>query len=225
MLLNARSGEVLIEQSLEASDRPLLSVIWRTSPDQGLLIRKFEPRAIPAHTVESFPDEANCPLIDGDVYAFHRPSGRPQWSVPAVVEGYGLPLDQPDDVPVLAFVPQISRNSGRSRRPTLSMLCLDKRDGRLLLEAENLNFSYGSFFMSGDPQQRTVSLRLLNVHNYLLTFTDEPQPPEPPAQVGRATNRRKGMLGIMGAVFDAVGRQLEGLNPKPDDEEDPEPEP
>jgi outer membrane protein assembly factor BamB len=213
-VLDARTGETLLEQQLEPSDRPLLSVYWRSSTDQSLLVRSFEPRATSGTVVESFPDQITCPLIDGDVYAFSRPGGQPLWSVPAVIEGYGLPLDQPDDVPVLAFVRQVERTKSRSQRPSLSLLCIDKRDGRILLDANGLNFAYGSFFMSGDPAEQSVSLRLLNVHNYQLTFTDDPQPPEPPAQTGSAASRRKGagILNIFGAAFYGIGRHIQDGN-------------
>jgi hypothetical protein len=221
VLLRARTGEVLMEHELEESERVPMSVFWRSSSDQSLLIRSFEPRAAEGVTIESFPnDETTCPLIDGEIYAFHRPSGRPQWSAPAIIEGYGLPLDQPDDVPVLAFVRQIASSNRRSRLPVLSMLCIDKRDGRLLLEANDLRFQHGSFFMSGDPDKHVVSLRLLNVHNYLMTFTDEAQPSEPPAQIGSAASRRNATRrSTIKAAIDAGGRLLERIRRQEDEGE------
>jgi hypothetical protein len=66
--------------------------------------------------------------------------------------------------------------------------------------------------MSGDPAKQTVALRLLNVHNYLLTFTDEPQPAEPPANTGSAAERNnaKWLSNIVGAMFKALGRPADG---------------
>jgi hypothetical protein len=81
------------------------------------------------------------------------------------------------------------------------------------LEESRTNSNYGSFFMSGDPENHTVSVRLLNTYNYLLTFTDEPRRPEPPAQTG-GTGRRSGaewMSEAMGATIKGVGRLIKGL--------------
>jgi hypothetical protein len=80
------------------------------------------------------------------------------------------------------------------------------------LDANNLNSSYaGSFFMAGDPAQKTVSMRLTNVHNYELRFRTDPQSPEPPVQTGSAASRSPGagLTNILGAVLDAIGGQVE----------------
>ena len=210
-ILDVENGTALMTAGLEPVDRPLLNVYLLASRDQFLLVRNFEPRAKQGATVESFPDPQIAPLIDGDVMAFDRVSGQPQWQTPAVIEGYGLPLDQPREVPVLAFVRQVSRTDNRSRRRLeLGLLCIDKRDGRLIVEFDGLNSTYGSFFMSGDPASKTVSLRLLNIHNYQLTFSDEPQPPAPTAQTGTAASHRagSGLSGILGAIYGAIGRQF-----------------
>ena len=73
-----------------------------------------------------------------------------------------------------------------------------------------MNYSFGSFLMVGDDQEHTVTVRLLNVHNFQLAFTDQPQAPEPPAQTGTTASRRgAGLSGIVGAVFDALGKQVQ----------------
>lgn len=209
-LIDATTGAVRIETQLERGDRPLVSIFLIASNDQYLLIRNFEPRAKTGQAIESFPNRTVSPLVDGDVHAFNRFTGESQWQSPAIVEGYGLPLDQAPNLPVLAFVRQI----GQSRRGAkLGVLVLDRRDGRSLLEKDNLTSttSYGTFMISGDYQNDTVSLRLLHMNNYQLTFTDAPQPPEPTAQTGTSSSRRAGGLSsIVGAVLDAIERKLDG---------------
>jgi hypothetical protein len=76
---------------------------------------------------------------------------------------------------------------------------------------DDLNYSFGSFLVVGDDREQKVSVRLLNVHNFEFEFTDEPQPPEPPLQTGSASSRRRGvgLSGIVGAVLDAFGKQLQ----------------
>ncbi len=92
----------------------------------------------------------------------------------------------------------------------MSLLCLDKRDGRVVLKADDLNFSYGSLLLAGNPAERTVYLRLLNIHSYNLIFTQEPVSPQPPARLSRA-GQQKGsrFLNAVGAVVDAFGRAVQ----------------
>ena len=208
-LVDATTGAVRIETELERSDRPLVSVFLIDSNDQYLLIRNFRARAKSGKAIESFPSRTVAPLIDGDVHAFNRETGESQWQSPAIIEGYGLPLNQGPSLPVLAFVRQI----GQSRRGAkLGVLVLDRRDGRPLLEKDNLasTTAYGTFMISGDTQNDTVALRLLHMNNYQLTFTDAPQPPEPTAQTGTSSSRRAGGLSsLVGAVLDAIERKLD----------------
>ncbi len=211
-LLDLRSGEPRIDVHLALGNRPLVSVYLLSSNDQDLLVCGSRPEAERGLTIASFPDAQTAPLIDAAVYAFDRGTGQAQWQVPAVIQGYSLPINQPADVPLLVFLRQVFRAQGaRQGRPKLSLLCLDKRDGRLLQEVDDLNYSFGSFLVVGDDRERTVSVRLLNVHNYEFKFTDEPQPPEPPLQTGTASSRRRGagLSGIVGAVLDAFGKQLQ----------------
>lgn len=224
-LLDAASGDELVSDQLEESSRPLQSVQLIATEDQFLVMRGFQPQASRGQTVDS-PDAFHAPLMDGDLYAYARnagPSGTGprQWQMPAVIEGYGLPLDQPEGLPVLAFLRQSSTASGRNRRPELAMLCIDRRDGRLLLDADRLNFSYGTFFISGDPGEQVVSMRLSNLHHYQLHFTDEPQAPEPAAQTGSAASRGKGPLSrVFGAALNAVGRGVDSTRPADENNRD-----
>jgi hypothetical protein len=203
-------GQIRWRHSLEADDRPLLSVHVLPSERQSLVVCGYKPKAIKDTTVTSFPDPQTAPLIDAAVYAFDREHGHPLWQVPARVNGFSLPLSQPPDVPILAFVRQTYRKRGGSRgRPQLSLLCLDRRDGRVLLDIDSLNYTYGTFQMVGDNQDQTVLLRLLNVHNYLFQFSNQPQAPAPPAQAGSVARQNDGgFSNILGAVFDAFGKQV-----------------
>ena len=210
-LLELISGQPRLQHPLEQDPRPLLSVFLLPSQHQNLLLCGYRPEALQGTTIGSFPDAQSAPLVDAAVYAFDRRTGQPQWQVPAMIQGYSVPLTQPPDLPVLAFVRQVFRaRGGNQPRPKLSLLCLDKRDGRILLDLDNLNYSFGSFLMVGDDREHMVTVRLLNVHNYQLEFTDQPQAPEPPAQTGSTTSRRGvGLSGVVGAVFDALGKQLQ----------------
>ena len=211
-LLDLRTGKPRLEHLLEPDQRPLVSVHLLPARQQYLLLCGYQPEAEKGTTIGSFPDPQTSPLIDAAVYAYDRRTGQPQWPSPAMIQGYSVPLSQPPDVPVLAFARQVLRaRGGQQSRPQLALLCLDKRDGRILLDVDNLNYSFGSLTLIGDDREHTVMVRLLNVHNYQLQFTDQPQPPEPPAQTGLASSggRQRGLSRIFGAVLDAVGKQMQ----------------
>ncbi len=211
-LLDLETGKVLVQHQLEAAAGKPEGVYLLPSDDQFLLVVGFKPRHVKGISITSFPDSNSAPLIDSHVYAFDRRTGSAQWQVPAIVEGYSLPLTQPTNLPVLAFVRQEFHSSSRARgRAQLALLCLDKRDGRIVADIDKLTSSYGSFQMIGDDAEKSMTLQLLNVHVFRLNFTHDPQPPEPPAQTGSAASRPKGagLSSIVGALFGAFGRQVQ----------------
>ena len=133
-----------------------------------------------------FPDSTNAPLVDGEVYAFDRLTGKPQWQSPAVIEGYGVPLNQLRDVPVLVFARRVATNDTRPSRSPVEVIWVDRRDGRLLKKIkEKRTVTTNTLSMVADPQAATVSMQLMNSQDFLLTFTDKARPPEPPAQDGK----------------------------------------
>lgn len=217
--LDIRSGTPFIQATLPAESRKLLSIHVLESTDQLMLVRNFEPHENPGRTITSWPDPQTAPLINGDVQAFDRRRGSAQWQSPAVIENYGMPLDQAHGLPVLVFLRQEMDERSRSgRRGQLTLLCIDRRDGRLLLERDKIPRTYGSFFIAGDPETHTVSLRLLNSHGFQLTFTDEPQPPAPPAQTGRLAGNKQGGLSV---VIDAMSNVVGGLFRLPSADSEP----
>ena len=210
-VLDLASGQPRLQQYIELAPNKLLSINLFSTESQDLLLCGTRPNAEQGMTISSFPDAQSAPLLDTAVYAFHRPTGQPQWQVPAVIQGYSVPLNQPPGLPVLAFVRQFKRSQGEGRpRSQLAVLCLDKRDGRILLDRDDLKFSFGNLLLVGDAEQHQVSLRLMNANGFQLKFTDEPQAPRPPAQTGTASSRRRGgsLSGILNAVFDAFGKQV-----------------
>jgi hypothetical protein len=95
-----------------------------------------------------------------------------------VVAQQGLLLSQPSQLPVLVFVRQVARPGvGSARDPRTSILCIDKRTGRVVYENEQLQGTLiGNFELSGDPKARTVSLSVAS-KLVTLTFTDDPVDP------------------------------------------------
>lgn len=223
LILDGLTGTTLVEDQLEPTDRKLQTVHLLSSREQWLVARGFQPIASRGTMIDSL-DPLSAPLLDGDLYAYVRQTGRRQWQVPAVIEAYGLPLEQPDELPVLAFQRQTSTAGRQGRRATqeLGLLVIDRRDGRLLFEADRLSYTYPSFSIAGNPDEQTIALRASNQHHYLLRITPEPQPPAPPAQTGAAASRGKGtpLSKVVGAVLNAVERGVKNQGLQAEEELD-----
>jgi hypothetical protein len=139
-------------------------------------------------------------MIRGRVYAFHRKTGQSQWPVPAVIENFSLPLDQPPELPMLTLLRHI--NSTNPPNATTSILCIDKRDGRILFAKDDIKGHTYAYQFVGNREKNTVSLRLNTVslrqsnnQTFTIQLSNEPRPPEPPAQTGVAASKRsKGRL-------------------------------
>jgi len=148
-----------------------------------------------------------------------------QWQTPAVIEAYGLPRQQPTNLPILTFTRQVTRRENTARRrPNLDVLCIDRRDGRPLINEQDLKGGYGTYSIVGDPDQHRIALRMMSAHNFLLTFTDAPQPPAPPVQTGSsASQKNAGLSEILDAIFDwgRPSRQDNEPRDKRDDDDEP----
>jgi len=185
------------------------------SSDQYLLATNTTVEQDDSVQITAAPGGYHSPLINGRVYAFDRRTGVAQWPVPAVIEQYGLPLQQSTELPVLAFLRQIVRRTrGRSTAPTTSVLCIDRRDGRILFPKDDIPIQIQgrAFQMLGDPVKKTVML-LLPGKTYTIQLTDAPRPPEPPAQTGSASSRvaegpGHGTRKVAGGIVQALGNAL-----------------
>ncbi len=163
--------------------------------------------------------------IHGRVYAFDRRTGKSQWQTPAFVAFHGLLADQPLESPLLFFV----RNKGKatpasSSRQSGSVLCLDRRDGRIVWDSENETDSarqipsqVNACDLASDLTKKSMTLTVLmqqSMRKFTFQFTDHPKAPEPPAQTGDLSSKTVGDLAgtldrsIEGA-FDLINRGLE----------------
>ncbi len=180
----------------EKGPSALQEIIVQHSSDQYVLIanrssrsRSVGPTGAAADAMQNM--EFGVPKANGRVYAFNARSGKPQWSVPAQVHRYYVLLNQGVDLPVLVFLrPGLPRvNAGTpAEMPKASVLCLDRRTGRAVME-EELTMPLNNFNnqlqceLSGDRAHRTVSLAM-PTQTLTLHYTDDPIAPEPPYQAG-----------------------------------------
>jgi outer membrane protein assembly factor BamB len=173
-----------IDARLEAE--PTLSSIYilPSREDYALVTDGSGGAEDDAVQVREVPGGLPAPLVHGRLYVFARQTGQPRWKVPAVIDNFGLPLFQPTDLPTLWFLRQVSTNqTRRAAAPSdrTSVLCLDKRTGRRLLSEENIRARTTSYEVVAQPADKTVHLHLPG-RTLSVRFTDQPIPPEPPAQ-------------------------------------------
>ena len=116
-----------------------------------------------------------CPsklVHEGRLYAFDG-HGKLLWPAPVKIENQFLPLDQPPDLPVLTFVCRVQEREGG--RFKTAVLCIDKRNGRTVYQAEDAADFMIPFQCVGDAQKKTVDL-VTWTNTVTLTFTDKPWP-------------------------------------------------
>jgi outer membrane protein assembly factor BamB len=164
--------------------------------------------------------------VHGRVYAFDRRSGKSQWQVPAFVAQHCLPPDQPAESPLLVFVRNRTRTvGGNAARAAGSVLCLDRRDGRLVWDSDNETANERRIISQvnfceivADPAKWAVTLAVQSPPTgraVTIQFTDQPTPPQPPAQTGELSSKSVGSLaGTVDRSIDAAFELLNrGINP------------
>lgn len=219
VLISLEDGTILIDQLLEPE--PNLDSIH---------VLRFSGQTILATTTAPFddrdksiriaaaPSPSYVPLIHGRIYAFDPQTGERQWKIPAVIEQYGLPLDQPFQSPVLIFLRHEPVSKSEPRAVKTTVLCLDRRDGSILLDNTNAtsdSLTYvgsqsGTYEVTVDPSARQVVLKLFE-KTLTMTFTDAPVPPEPPAQTGTAASIGTKRKSSVQRMIDATKRSIENL--------------
>lgn len=134
--------------------------------------------------VQAAPSGFHAPLVHGRLYAFDPETGKMQWPTPAVIDQHGLPLDQPRSSPVLLFLRQVIRVAeSRRTETTTSVLCLDRRDGRVIVANDAIHANLASpYRMIADPHEQKLTVSVPS-QRFTIHFTDAPTPPAPPAQM------------------------------------------
>lgn len=128
----------------------------------------------------------------GQIWAFHRASGKPQWPGPVEVTEKAYLPGQPASLPFLVFGQQIRERISGKNEIHGSVLCLDKRTGAVVLAKDKLRSS-SVFELDGDPDTNEVNLST-PMFNFQFKITDGPTAPEPPFQ--EATERPSSIFNI-----------------------------
>src|SRR5690606_7308818 len=106
------------------------------------------------------PPAGASPLVTGRVYAFNREKDELQWAAPGSVEEHGLVLSQPSELPVLLFMRNMTDSESSTPGTRGSVLCIDKRTGRLIHEDDALPQQIGNFEAVANLEEKTVTLNM-----------------------------------------------------------------
>jgi outer membrane protein assembly factor BamB len=208
-LVDVGQGRERIDQQLTAmSESPTLHTL--ISGRVLFLMISTRSTAQQSRSIAS----TDYPLIHGLVYAFDLDSGEPLWSGPALVRNRGIALGQPTEIPLLVFVDRkMTRDGNAGGGSRTRILCLDKRTGQTIYRNDDLpNTSATQLRIRAlQSEAPTVSVAM-NEAQILLSMSDRPRPPQPPAdddlEIPRSSAER-GLWGVAGRMGSALQSALE----------------
>ncbi len=178
-VVDLKDGRLLVDQKLEP--RNSLNRIVMLQDRERIYLFALRPRN-PSEGTPPAPMSTGAVqeiVADGKLFAFDRRSGKRVWQSPASIDGRTIPFNQHPDLPVLAFL-QLDRGSnGNQQETTVSVLCIDKRTGEMIMDKQGIHYNSPAYAVDGDPDENTVNLLMSNV-NFAIHFTAEPAPPAPP---------------------------------------------
>ena len=186
MVRSLRGPELVLEARLNA-DEKLRSVYVLRSQDQYLVATnrvEEAPANNPPIQIRSITSGGEVPLVTGQLYAFQRGTGKMSWPAPVAIERFGFPLDQPRETPVLLFLRQFTPAAAQGpRREQTAVLCLDRRDGKPLLDKDEIPAQTNTFDVLADRRKQTVTIGLpaKTFTIKLSDASDNSPPPQTPA--------------------------------------------
>ena len=203
-IIRAADGSLAVDEQVEPEPSLQQLYVQKSTQQYLLTANRLAPNRPLAQSstnvgVHNVLHPTHSPMVDGPMYAFDTATGKPMWKGPAAVHKYCLPLDQPVESPVLALMRHVSvpaENSSR-RTMTATLLCIDKRDGREVLNKEDLS-TVQTFEMVARPSDATVFISL-NAGSFTLKLTDEAIDPQLPVQTKDPT-----------ASLDSIGKKIAG---------------
>lgn len=212
------SDRVLIRTKLEPSAE-LHSLRVVPSGDDYILLANTESKQSPSRAIRN-DYSLNAPVASSRMYVIDRTTGRLRWQVPASIDLHGFVLQQPSNSPALWFVRNVSNDNVKQA----SILCIDRRDGRIVYLKDDLPVQINEFNIFSNPSGTTSTISL-NGQSITITFTDAPTPPSPPAQTGAAsslTSSGSALANMTGALFNSIKQQA-GAEAQDDPFDDPTP--
>jgi hypothetical protein len=174
-VLNILDGSKRLEATVMPEPQLSDAFVFRT-PDSYLLITNSPLRQKEGVNVQPVPGGFGNPLVNGYVYGFDRTTQKQTYRTR--VNGHGLTLNQPPDLPMLVFASQRFEQlpRGNMRSPEAVLFCVDKRTGRTVFD-KKVTAPLNMVDLVGEPERNSVVMKTLR-SSMRFTFTDEPLPPE-----------------------------------------------
>jgi hypothetical protein len=175
VLLSLPGGETQIEAEVDAE--PSLNEIYVIrSATRDLLVTNRPWRQQNNLNVMPAPGPGSV-VIDGMVHGFDRATGKKVFSTR--VEHKGLAFQQAYDLPILIFAANIQSQMRNMPTPHGNVMCLDKRNGRVVYE-EDLPGPINPVDVTSDVEKHEILIRTMRSSKRLV-FTDRPVA-APPAE-------------------------------------------
>jgi outer membrane protein assembly factor BamB/tetratricopeptide (TPR) repeat protein len=217
VLLEIAGGQTVVDAKIEPEEKGLGEVFVLRYPDGFVLVTDGLSRdKPPERRVYSLHGMPSAQISRGRVYAFDG-QGKPRWAHPVIVEDQFLLLSQPRGLPVVTFA-----CTAQAERPdvsplhAVSVLCLDRNTGRVILREESPGIS-NTFLLTGDLRQKTVQLQLQR-ETVTMTFTGRPVVrPESDGRTSRAKVRKT----LFDTMKDAAQRTWDKIRGGGEEETEP----
>ncbi len=208
VVLDIFSGERLLDEPLEV-DMHIKGVYVVRSEEIYMLVTNRGaqyPRNNKTPQIQPMPQGTGSAFVSGNIYAFDRATGKALWDRPAILEQWGLALQQPVDLPVLVFARRVIDRKQKKNLNSLSFLFMDKQTGRAVVPIEKRTNREYNFEIEGDPEKNTVSVLFKN-STLTLEFTDTPVSPAGPVQLPAEKPKEKGgITSLIHSVLDVISK-------------------
>jgi outer membrane protein assembly factor BamB len=150
-------------------------------------------------------------LWTGTLHAFDRESGVALWPVGATLNQHAYLTIQPQELPVLTFVRMAQAPNRRGGNQMLSILCLDKRTGRMIYQKDDHSGQAHGFDIWGDVATKQIRMSFPNnngdnMQQVTLAWSDRPRSPEPPFQDDLADFAAQGSNSKSSTAFKSLFR-------------------
>ena len=213
VLIGLPDGRTIVDVKLEQEVGVASVSVFRSGDQYVLVASRSEPRASPTRVVQPLlPGNVSRGIGSGRVYSFDL-EGKMIWPEPVQIKDQHLLLSQPSRLPVLTFACRVyDQTRPGTAQNSLSAVCIDKRTGRVVYEG-SVPYIATAFGLSGDPQTKSVALRLCR-QDVTLTFTDQPIPP-PPKQEEKAVKLPAELSDVARGLLKAVGKAIGETGVKP----------
>ncbi|WP_428303982.1 PQQ-binding-like beta-propeller repeat protein [Lacipirellula sp.] len=197
VILDGTNGETLVDyqtpDALRADELHL-----RVGQDDFLLLVRGPASMNRGPTMQGFTPDS--PVIDGVAMLFSRHSGEMRWNRPAEIEQQAYTSNQPVDLPFILFSGRLTREGNTGQQT--AMLVLDKATGRAIMRRDDLPMNNGGMVLAriSDAAQHQAVIETAG-KTFLLQFTDQRRPPEPPSLAEVESERKTSGGGLMGILF------------------------